>query len=197
MKAVTTLTAAEKRTATRLRNKQKQAAAFQHRFDLFESMTAEESEDLIGRLADIKDDYERRMEEAEQEILEDLQQDFEGILKDYSYDMAKSWLEEFANGKMGHPFVFDMNQWADEHKDETSFEWNPKPISPEVVAEIEAAMKRNAEARKESVRPLTDLYDTATKAAPQSTAPARKCGVCGRPWIDGACSGGFVNHTES
>ncbi len=41
--------------------------------------------------------------------------------------------------------------------------------------------------------------DTKTMAAVADggTQKPRVCGICQRPWINGKCSGGFMNHTEA
>src|SRR5271154_6670050 len=76
-KAKDSLTPAQKRKATRERNKAKQQAAYEHRKEMFESMSETEMEEMTDRLDQIKYDFERRMEESEEEILLDLHEDFD------------------------------------------------------------------------------------------------------------------------
>jgi len=81
--------------------------------------------------------------------------------------------------------------------DDSTDQWgNPNVLSEDEVDVLEAKAGRQKVTDEQVIEGYKDAQDFIDRNGLQMTVPPQNqiCGVCQRPWIDGKCSGGFVNH---
>jgi hypothetical protein len=203
------------------------------RDEKLDQLTDEQEGDIVGALEDVLDHYENRMDEVEEEILEECQEMIKQVVLKYGFEETEAMAHDYGF-KRGHFGTLDWSDYQQETDDETPIneakhmpmaELKAKyagflPEFEESYAETQALIAKNAEklaSLKAKVDPTAairaagaklDAWEAAASEVAESgitpedldseddaqPEPKLICGVCGRPWADGKCSGGFVNH---
>ena len=205
------MTPAQKRKATREAKKAKLEAAVNHRNDLFEAMSEDDMNTMCARIEEIKDDYREQMESFEEGLLEEMDQKLAGVVEDYSWDVVKSYVESDFNGSSTFYGSFDLDHTVDEWESESTFESGvqlPTQADADFIADL---AKRTSPTQADMVKKLAlakkgDITEDGKHVVfldeqpedgfriVREITPGETCGICGRPWINGKCEGGFINH---
>jgi hypothetical protein len=179
------------------------------------SLSDDKQGEIVGELEEILDHYADSMEAAEEPILEECNEMMEAVISKFGWEETEAMADSygFRRGHFGSVDENDLRNAKQEsdrtHLDDAKHmpmaELKEKyngflPEFEESYADTQktvAILKaRNAKVTVhttndgEACKPLIAKVDAeiAEEAEPQ------QCGVCQRPWIDGKCSGGFVNH---
>jgi hypothetical protein len=188
-----------------------------------EQIKPEKWQEISEELYDIKSDFENRMEEAKNEAMQEgderLQQlltnedketvmavaasditpaaylaryDIEGAIKDTEMT-ALTHLEHVKTApiaELKEKYYGVFAEWLPgwDEAMETSAKLKARYASDEDADEYDLFMEAA------EVGGLLEKKTIDPDSPHLTSKPDQKCGVCGRPWVDGKCSGGFVNH---
>jgi hypothetical protein len=213
--AVPTLTPTQKRKATRDARKAKQAEAFDFRWSMFNEMEEKDRTDMIDRIEAIKDEYRVELEQEEERLLDEAREKLMDVVSGYGYDETKAYLEGDFNGREAFGSILDLDHAVDEWAADSCFSEESGTIVPTVPTQADVDFVRDMAKRTSTQAGIDTLPVLAKKGditedgkhvvmfdeepddvcrIVREITPGETCGTCGRPWINGKCEGGFINH---
>lgn len=197
--AVPTLTPAQKRKATRERKKAELKAAVAARWEAFEAMPEKVMDEMIAAIEEIKDEYRAKLDELEEQLNDEARDQMLDVVNKYGWDETKAYLEGDFNGREHVSSILDLEHIVDEWKDqpEPKSDAEHKTMLNDQLATWTAKAGDLAQGGTHVV-----IYDQESpddvvlirELTPAEKQATKTCGTCQRPWINGKCSGGFINH---